>query len=284
MRLLSILALASLLIAPSAFARGPGSGSFELSSSEVLSQTRDKKGRLAESSAQLYDKAGDYTGARVSTYTYGRHGMLSVITRYLDADDAEKTRIASRNVYSKKGVQTERIVRVTQPDGELTRQEISTWERVRATGMTTITTEVTNGAGELIETRYQIDTFEGRRRVSTDLSIFAPDGAQKLRQYTEYRDDRRELWTFDAEDEIKTRELVRMTRDSKGQIQLIEADLFLGRSTNNGSRIVRYARDASGRTLQSVTTWFDAEEQGLRRRTSNHAANGQTRVLWETWE
>ncbi|MFT7624411.1 MAG: hypothetical protein ACI9WU_003598 [Myxococcota bacterium] len=286
-------ALALLLLASPALA--DRSGGFALSFSTLENVVHDARGRVLERTVEEFDPAGDLRAIRTTANTYQDRYLVSSAMTQTDPDGVMLHTRQTQWTRDAKGQMTTMRRRWANADGDQTRAELATWEHERtANNRSVLITTVVRGAqicasgNEHLETRYAIQTWDRSRLVSSDTSIFDPDSQQTARHLTEYSTTGLQRWSFDAADEVTRRQVEVHHKSARGQLQYVEAEVFDGADVLTRSWDQRLVRRGDGRIQSDVKTWYDADGQGIRRRTTSHAWDGRSRhpmsrVRWEHW-
>lgn len=301
LRFTTLLAGVAVLVSAGSALAADRDGGFALSFSTLEHSTVDASGKLATRVVEEFGKDGQLRATRTTTHHWAGRHLASTDRVRVDADGVVTDTLHTEYVRDEKGaVQAQRRVWAN-ADGDTTRLEHATWERDRITvGKTTvrtvlITTEVHDAASKLIQTRYTLQKFARNKLASSDTSIFDVNGdgheVQTARHLVEYEDKGLQRWVFDSDDQIKTHEVEVHRKDRNGRLMAVIAEIFVpvdGQEVLSGSREQQLVRRADGKLKSEQTTWFDAQGQGTKRRTTTHAWSGRerqplSRVRWEHW-
>jgi len=280
-----VVALTALLAAPALAQRGEPT----LQSSDVTTVTKDVHGRMDTRTTRHYNPDGELTAVNTIAYQYQGRRLHSTENVRTTADGALVSTLYVRYTRKKDGNATKIRRRWTNAAGEQLRYEIDRIKPDKRAGVTLTTTTVRDAKNEHTETRYSINTHVRGKLVSTDVSMFTPQGAQTGRRYAEYRQWVTERWTFDDNDEITRHAVETHIRAPHAKYDTaISTEIFDGGRTLLESRFQRFARRGDGRLKSHVTTWFDASGDGVRRRTTHYGwardlDHPTTRVTWEAW-
>ena len=268
----------------------------DLTRIEVHTPTYDAVGRRIRDDVKRLDAEGFLVGTISSTWVYGRSGRLQTSeTVTMDVDGTPTHAWNSTWDYDVEG--TIKVVHRTRTDGagHVFEREREKWTREPGALTTIVETEVNDGDGVLLRTRYQVieDGPDGLL-IGRDVSTFDATGAQSFRRLERwFRTGRQvsvvERWTFDTQDEPIRHEVADWIRDEKGRVVAVDTGIFDGEETLTGfTHEVRVFHPRNRRQTSRTLTWTDADDLPLRKMTEEIAYNEDGRVItrrvrWEHW-
>lgn len=269
----------------------------DLTRIEVHTPTYDSTGRRIRDYVKRFDAEGFLVGMVSSAWFYDRSGRVHASeTVTMDADGAPTHAWNSTWDYAVEGAI--KVVHLTRTDraGKVFEREREKWTREPGALTTIVETEVNDGHGVLLRTRYQVieDGPDGLL-IGRDVSVFDATGAQSFRRLERwFRTGKQvsvvERWAFDTKDEPIRHEVADWSRDEKGRVVGVDTGIFDGEEVLTGfTHEVRIFHPRNGRQTSRTLTWTDADDLPIRRMTEEIAYDDNGRILtrrvrWEHWD